>query len=530
MHHRNMKQAELRQNRYRLAETGLLLFAVVMFLFHFVHLRADFPNHSPWMDWSKYTDEGWYGDAAIRYYLRGTWHLPGDFNPGAALPVWPLLEAFVFRFTGVGIVAARALAVCVFGGILVCGYLLLRSSWPRQESATNRIFAAAAVALLSASSFLYAFTRMAIVEPLLVLLLLLALLTARSLPAAVGQRSRVLWLVAVGLLTALMIGTKTTAVFLLPAICWMLWSASGWRPRQMLRDTAIAAAAAALPALLYFLFLLRGGFLQDVRYLFTANAYTGITRATFWAVLWQVLQDGAWIGPLLYPLAPLAMLAACFRPRVWLDPVFTSLALWAGGYLGYIAYHANFQPRYYLVVSVPLVLLLVRCTMHLYAWQARSLYVLVPSLLVVLVAETRNTLHYVRSPEYSFQTAAERIERIVESEGAHSHTVLSISGSNLSLMTGLPSICDDFGTMDLEDRIAVYKPGWFVTWNFVEDDKMQALTRFYRLTRIASLPVLDDPERNLMIVYRLDPKEGIEPKRRRPATRPIAPKLQQSKS
>ena len=65
------------------------------------------------MDWSKYTDEGWYGDAAIRHFLRGHWHVPGDFNPAAALPVWPLLESVVFRFTGVNLIVAAGLAAAI---------------------------------------------------------------------------------------------------------------------------------------------------------------------------------------------------------------------------------------------------------------------------------------------------------------------------------------------------------------------------------------------------------------------------------
>ena len=67
--------------------------AAIFLALHAFHLNADFPNHSPWMDWAKYTDEGWYGDGAIRHFQRGHWHVPGDFNPAAALPVWPLLEA-----------------------------------------------------------------------------------------------------------------------------------------------------------------------------------------------------------------------------------------------------------------------------------------------------------------------------------------------------------------------------------------------------------------------------------------------------
>ena len=85
----------------RTVEIALLLIAAAFFALHFVHLRADFPNHSPWMDWAKYTDEGWYGDAAIRHYQLGHWYVPGDFNPAAALPVWPLLELALFRVTGV---------------------------------------------------------------------------------------------------------------------------------------------------------------------------------------------------------------------------------------------------------------------------------------------------------------------------------------------------------------------------------------------------------------------------------------------
>ncbi|MGI4756334.1 MAG: hypothetical protein ACRYGF_05725 [Janthinobacterium lividum] len=508
----------------RLAETMFLLAAFGLFLLHFFHLRADFPNHSPWMDWAKYTDEGWYGDAAIRYYLRGTWHLPGDFNPGAALPVWPLLEALVFRFTGVGIVAARALVAVVFGGILLCGYVLLRGIAPVEgKSVPTRLFAAAGTAMLAASSFLYAFSRMAILEPLLVLWLLLALLVAHSIRGDRLTSRRVLRLITVGVLAALMVGTKTTAAFLLPAICYMLWNSSGWRLRVMLRDTTVAASAGVLPAAVYLFALRRAGLLADVRYLFTANAYTGITRDTFWSVVWKALSDGMWTGELLYPLVLLIAVAAMVRRSAWRDPVFVSLVLWISGYLAYIAYHANFQPRYYLVVAVPLILLLVRGSEHLVAWDGRLLYPLAPIFLFVLLWEGHSTLGYFRHPEYSFQLAAERIENIVESEPAHSHTVLSISGSNLSLMTGLPSICDDFGTMDLEDRIAVYKPGWFVTWNLVEDDKMEALTRFYRLKRVAAFPAMDDPDRNLMIVYRLDSRTGRKPERRKPL-RPSPPR------
>lgn len=508
----------------RLVAGALLAIAALLMVLHFVHLRADFPNHSPWVDWAKYTDEGWYGDAAIRHYLRGTWRLPGDFNPAAALPVWPVLEGLLFRFTGVGIVAARALTVCVFGAVLVCSFLLLRFEAQEGESRSlRRMFTAAAVLLLASSPFLYVFTRMAILEPLLVLLTLLSLLAAHAVRVANTAKRRLGMAVAVGVLVSLMIGTKTTAVFLLPCIAYMLADAAEWRWRRMLRVAAVTAGTIAVLWGGYVGYLLLRGYWNDFRYLFSANSTT-IASQPFWETVKNTLTNGTWMGSLLYPLAIALIVLASFHKKTWKDPVFVSLLLWVGGYLFFLAYHANMQPRYYVVVAVPLTLLMVRAALHVAAWHPTASFAFA-SLLVLLVGrEMHVTLGYIQHPEYTFQTAANRIESIVESDPLHSHTVLSISGSDLSLMTGVPSICDDFGTMDLEDRIAAYKPGWFVSWNSIEDDKMEALNKFYRLTRVAEFPAMDDPDRNVMIVYRLDAKEGVTPQRKKKAKAlPVSP-------
>src|SRR5580698_11600384 len=121
-----------------------------LFVLHTLHLRADFPNNSPWMDYSKYTDEGWYGKAAIEHYVLGSWYVHGDFNPSVALPILPALELAVFHFTGVSLVAARLLILAVFGGNLVFAYLVLRTHVPRWTA----LFA---VTLLATNAFLYAF-------------------------------------------------------------------------------------------------------------------------------------------------------------------------------------------------------------------------------------------------------------------------------------------------------------------------------------------------------------------------------------
>jgi len=213
-----------------------LLFIVFFALLHALHLSADFPNHTPWfMDWAKYTDEGWYGNAAIRAHLFGNWYLAGDFNPAPALPLWPFLEWVLFFFTGVTIEAARGLAVAFFFVNLLLSYLLLRSRG-------QRWMALLAVTLLVASPFLYCFSRLAILEPMLIAFTLAAL----NLAVRLDRVRRPVWAsVAIGLLFTLMMLTKTTALFLLPAVGWAMLLPL-WRQRPLFLRCAAAAGAAAL--------------------------------------------------------------------------------------------------------------------------------------------------------------------------------------------------------------------------------------------------------------------------------------------
>jgi len=493
-----------------LAQITLFTIAGVFLFLHTLHLRADFPNHSPWVDWAKYTDEGWYGDAAIRYYLRGAWHVPGDFNPAAALPVWPLLEGMLFSVTGVGVVPARSLAVAVFVGIVVAVYVLMRRRGTGDEPAlVAQLSPAVAAAMLSVSPFLYAFGRMAILEPMLILLTLMAMWLAWT-PFPEGIRS---WarLIGLGVLAALMIGTKTTAVCLMPAVLWMLWCGEGRVWRRFVVATVTAGLTTGAIVGTYYAYVIRPYYLADFKYLFQANQYTGITRATFWSVVTETVHKAAWTGPAICMTAVFVVVAACFRRRIWSDPLFTGCVLWIAGYFAFLAYHASLQPRYYMVVAVPLTILAVRGAEELSSEWKPAAVVIAGIFALVGAVHARETLHFVRHPQYSFADAAAKVKRVVEAERGHSRTLLSISGSDLTLMTGLPSICDDFGTMELEDRIAAYKPGWFIAWNYVEDDKMDSLAQFYQLTRVAEFPAMDDPDRNLLIVYRLDAKKKPVP-------------------
>src|SRR5271155_5401302 len=85
---------------------------VLLCLLRFWHLAADFPDNSPWLsDQAKFTDEGWWAQAAVLHHLTGHWTLPGDYTPAMATPVWPLLLSALFHWTGVSLLTARGLSV-----------------------------------------------------------------------------------------------------------------------------------------------------------------------------------------------------------------------------------------------------------------------------------------------------------------------------------------------------------------------------------------------------------------------------------
>ncbi|SEG45636.1 Dolichyl-phosphate-mannose-protein mannosyltransferase [Bryocella elongata] len=538
--HRRTQSSAFRWQLSTVLSGLMLVVAAIFFALHFVHLAADFPNHSPWVDWSKYTDEGWYGDAAARKMLFGNWYFAGDFNPAVALPVWPLLEFALFKATGVSIVAARALTLCVFAlGIAGFYVLICKFTRPRSEGSGRPLAAAITVLLLCVSPYFFVFERLAILEPLVVTLTVWALIAAAHLhPPHLRPWKNWLPSIALGLLLVGMILTKTTALFLVPAVAYMVWSRAGYRLRPALKLAALPGGLALGLWLAYFVLLVRPHYLADFHYLFSANGYTGIMLDPLEKVVLNTLTDGMWMGPVLYPAFFVVLgLSLFWRPRLFANPAFVALLLWAGGYFAFLGYHNNLQPRYYTVVAAPLTAIVALGIDAFRQASARRADILggilaACAVLAIAVPDAIQQIGYVLHPEYTLLHAAQEVRSVVLSDPSHPELILSISGSDITMMTGLRSIDDDFGTMELVDRVKAYRPGWYVAWNELDDDKMDALSTIYRIQRVAAFPAMDDPDRNLLIVYRLDPKDATPPVkgRRRPLPKALRTRLGQQPS
>jgi hypothetical protein len=396
------------------------------------------------------------------------------------------------------------------------------------------------------SPFFYVFERMAILEPLLITLTALALLVAselqplgRLIAPGLPARARLeaLWpSLALSVLLPAMVLTKTTAIFLLPAVAYMLWARAGYKMREALRLAILPAIFAAVIWLAYIFLFVRPHYLADYRYLFSANGYTGIELEPVSKVVLNTIVDGAWMGSVLYPLFFVVLALMVFwRPQLLRNPLVPALGLWAGGYFAFLAYHNNLQPRYYLMVAAPITVLVAigldafrQAATRRGKWIAGCLAA--AAALAVLVPDAVTQIEFVTHPEYTFEGAANGIKRIVQADTEHSRLVLSISGSDITLFTGLPSIDDDFGTLNLDQRAKAYRPGWYAAWNELDDDKMDALTPLFHVTRVAEFPAMDDPERNLLILYRLDPTDGpvtTVSRTRRRIPRPLVTRLGQ---
>jgi hypothetical protein len=471
----------------------------VLSILKFCYLTADFPNDSPWMiDQAKFTDEGWWANAAVRHLLTGHWYLPGDYNPAVALPVWPFLLSLLFHFTGVSVVAARALNVAISIATLAVVFALVR----RYTSADSEAPALLAVLLLAASPFAFVFNRLAILDTLVVFEFCLLMLAASFASA------KRLWpLVALAILVTTMMLTKTTAAVLVPAVFWIAWSAMDRKFAGLLR---VLLAVVVLPALLlkcYAALVSALGYGPDLSYFFGVNAIPDIDWLHTWGTLREFFQDCFWIDRVLYPVGlAILLLSLAWKRRLWSNPLFTgSWIVLAAQAVFVFSRQDDFAPRYYLVMLAPLIWIVTLTFAKLITHSGKATVILLAAVTVSAGLNFATIGQFLTHRAYDFQNAALSIRDTIRSHPEQNALILGVSGNQLSLLTGIPSINDGYGTDDMTAKVAHYQPGWYVAWNDValkDEDFLSA----YRLEKMASYPAFDDDDRGALSLYRMVPK------------------------
>jgi hypothetical protein len=485
------------------------------------------------IDQAKFTDEGWWASAAVMHALTGHWHVPGDYNPAVVLPVWPLLLSAVFHFTGVSVIAARALNVAISLATLGLVFMLLQ----RYMRSGSDLPSFAAVLLLAFSPIAFVFSRLAILDSLVIFEFCLSLLVASF------ATSRRIWPLAVlSVLVPVMLLTKTTSAVLLPSVFWLAWSAMGHKTAAFLR---VALAVAIVPAASikgYAALASAMGYGGDYKYFFSRNALDDFDWRQSLDTLIELAHNCLWIDRVMYPVVLIILvLALVWKRKLWSNTLFAASWLALAGHASFIfRLQDDYAPRYFLVMLVPMIwivaLMLDEVLAHPSAISVspnpdegkgepvppsesrhsnkslagmnpfgnRNSVTAVLLLSVMAVSATINGImieQFVAHPERQFYDAANSIRTIIRSDPEQNQLISGVSGSQISLMTGIPFTDDVHGTQEMARESAEDQPGWFLVWTELSSDDIARFSAF-RLEKVAAYPVFDDPGRSPLILVK----------------------------
>jgi 4-amino-4-deoxy-L-arabinose transferase-like glycosyltransferase len=462
-------------------------------IFKFCYLSADFPNDSLWMiDQAKYTDEGWWASGAVMHFLTGHWYVAGDYNPAVALPVWPGLLAALFHFTGVSLVAARALNVAISIATLGVVYALVG----RYSKRTSALLA---VLLLASSPFAFVFNRLAILDTLVVFEFCLLMLAA----SLVTERRS--WpLASLTILVTAMILTKTTAALLVPAVLWIAWAGMGYKWSGFLRALLAGLAAPALLLKGYEALVKALGYGGDYQYFFDVNAMPDIDWQHSFGTLWQFLENCMWIDRVLYPVGLAILVVAVARKRrLWRNRLFAASWIALAAQAVFIfSRQDDYAPRYFLVMLVPLIWIVTVAFGETMAHGPRTSRLMMLAMAAAVIANGVMIHHFLSVRDYDFRDAGLSIRDIVRSHPEQKPLLIGASADQLSIMVGVPAINDGYGTEQMGEKVGRYQPGWYVGWKDVDPASEDFLSG-YRLEKVAVYQALDDEDRGSLALYKM---------------------------
>jgi hypothetical protein len=186
-----------------------------------------------------------------------------------------------------------------------------------------------------------------------------------------------------------------------------------------------------------------------------------------------------------------------------------------------MTYQNHPQPRYYAVVAFFSFFVVVRVTAQLLyqapdekgagfrllgILDARQAGLLILAVVVLTAAwNSVRTARYVFTPQYTWVNAARNLTRYIDQHPNGNRLLVSISGDEITLITHLPTLCDDFGTLSLPAKMALYKPGWYAVWNSIDPGALEDIHVHYSLEQVAAYPAFDDPDRNVLYLFKLHP-------------------------
>jgi len=462
----------------RLPRWSLYLLMLVLAVTAFLYLGADFPNHSRWTDdAARYTDDAWYIGGAINHALTGRWLHSGDFNAMVPVPAWPLLIGLVFHFTGVSVIAARAIAICFAIATVLLAGVIMRRRHPQ--------LAPAFMLLVAASPIFFFFSRTALIEPSLIFLITASLWAAYTAEDAGTSR-----LLLCGLIFAAAMIDKSNAIFAAPAVFYLIWFPYRTNWRHSLRPLGIAGGTFVVLEVIYLLLWVHP---HQADFVFYSSLNTPTINLRSIEKFIRIFYRGfTWLDPILFPIAGVAFLASLTRLRsLWKDPLFGSSILFVWGWIFFMVLHVDAGPHYLVVIVFPIMLALLLVLETLDRTNPNLGSAFGALLLVVVVLNLGLIVKYMVHPQYTLRDACLQMARKIDADPSVSRLVIGHASKEITLYTGIPAL-DDMGIESVADKMHDEHPGWIATYEYgLPAMETPELMSQFKYTKVGEYPVLD---------------------------------------
>lgn len=489
--------------------------ALVMVLLvgaRFLHLTADFPIGLASKGLA-YTDEGWWSRNAVAWLREGSWYIDDGYNTILNLPTVPLMQVLWFKLFGISQVSARALTVTC--SLVVSGFVYVLA---RRELRPSLAWISPFIVLSSYPIFAY--SRAALLEmPMLVFVLLsLWLATLPQLQRGQGadvQNRWPLWrtsLVLVGsaVSAAIAILAKTTALFALPMILALMVLRPG-TTRRRIRSFLVWPAFFLGAYLIYALLFGQGDsasydYFQHLNISSKANdSLLDFIKGPLRVLQRCLLVFPILFGCLLFAIATLARVKA-YRNR----QLFQIVALWTGLVLGGFSLSSYAEPRYFVILIVPMSLS-IPLTIEYFLAHSKTLKRNI-FLGVVLLSVAISLLRigsYLKAPSYSFINMVQQVEADIKSDPDHSPVLMGHFADSLALAADIKAINDGMGFQTFEYRVENLNPGYYISIGEMDASLAEYLEQSYRVTLLETFDVYENYDYGKGIFfYKLTPKEN----------------------
>jgi 4-amino-4-deoxy-L-arabinose transferase-like glycosyltransferase len=472
--------------RYRNAGIVVLVIIISFFLLlRFIHLQSDFPHQLTWSG-DVYTDEGWNANNAIAYQVRGDWHVEGDWNPAVFLPVYTLLQVASFKLFGMSLFSAR-LTIGVFFLLSVLLILLIlkkHHGWP--------IVLITAI-LLSVNYFLFAYSRIALMEiPMLFFAMVGMLLAFHS-----SGRYWYVYNFASSMFISISLLIKTSALFIFPVIFYIFYCISKYELHDTVKHFSFFILISFILFFIYYI-LAVSNYANDYHYFRKLNVSLQgeWNPLKFPKYILKAFWGGHIVDKILFAASNLFLIYAImmrqelseYRNAIVISAIWILSATLIFGSYNYA------PPRYYVSNAIPVTVLnaiLINYVLrkHFHRFVKCSILALY---IAFITTNIYNIFNYMQSPKYSFLSMSKEIRRVISSED-NTSILMGHFANSISLANGVFSVNDDLGTEDLDQKIKRYHPKYYVSMGkYSESGRGNVLDRFYKVELISTFDVFDN--------------------------------------